>query len=552
MKILQSELSKVLFTGVILALCIGHVPTVGAAPVPGPELSAPIIRRPIYDCAQVIAFSGICRDSTIIVYVNGKPFHSVNTAWGEGETALPSPLKKGDVVSARQVVNNRISAETSEPVHVTEVPVLYRVGGRLNRPKVLPPLYECQQVVRVNVLEGAEVILRNVNGKTWKGRTAYNRIYFGLTPPLASDDEWFVAVQDLCAEQGLPSYWSRKVWVENGPASLPDPIKGRLVSGADALLLKNLTPGADVVIYADDGSGEVRVGGGPARDTASIFWIHPPIDLNSRYRPVQSLCGVTGVGRKEYPEENPSPPTIQEPICAGSFYVTICDTVPRSTIKVYADGTQVAQAAGNGECVTMALGNKARFSKDQKVKVIQEVDGKPSKPSGEAIVADAGLPPDYNPTLWNDMGPDLGIRDNNCYNYACDIKTDTNAQPGLAHGTGASDAGDCQEVELAAMADGLKKWDEQTLEGCTHLVALFVDRDIHDYHWYRLDSSGRWSHKFGQFPATDLDASDKPILNPETADRTYVFGPAHAPDFILDYETFCGYYVVDKKVVNNK
>jgi hypothetical protein len=58
-----------------------------------------------------------------------------------------------------------------------------------------------------------------------------------------------------------------------------------------------------------------------------------------------------------------------------------------------------------------------------------------------------------------------------------------------------------------------------------------------DYHWYRLDNNGRWSHKPGHGDATDKDASGKPITNPETADRNY-------PGNGVDYKDFCGYYYV--------
>ena len=39
-----------------------------------------------------------------------------------------------------------------------------------------------------------------------------------------------------------------------------------------------------------------------------------------------------------------------------------------------------------------------------------------------------------------------------------------------------------------------------------------------DYHWYRLDNNGTWSHKPGQTGATDLDDANRPITDPRTAD----------------------------------
>ena len=45
-----------------------------------------------------------------------------------------------------------------------------------------------------------------------------------------------------------------------------------------------------------------------------------------------------------------------------------------------------------------------------------------------------------------------------------------------------------------------------------------------DYHWYRLDNTGRWSHKPGQTRATNLDNSKRPINDPRRADLgTYEF-----------------------------
>jgi hypothetical protein len=65
-------------------------------------------------------------------------------------------------------------------------------------------------------------------------------------------------------------------------------------------------------------------------------------------------------------------------------------------------------------------------------------------------------------------------------------------------------------------------------------VALVSDPGV-DYHWYRLDSNGRWSHKPGNTDATDVDASGNLITDPKTADRDYGR---------YNYSTFCGYFYV--------
>jgi hypothetical protein len=52
-----------------------------------------------------------------------------------------------------------------------------------------------------------------------------------------------------------------------------------------------------------------------------------------------------------------------------------------------------------------------------------------------------------------------------------------------------------------------------------------------DFHWYREDSDGTWSHKPGYLAVSDRDASDKQITDPETCDRNY--GD-------INYSEYCG------------
>ncbi|MGD2113579.1 MAG: hypothetical protein PVG07_00895 [Acidobacteriota bacterium] len=134
--------------------------------------------------------------------------------------------------------------------------------------------------------------------------------------------------------------------------------------------------------------------------------------------------------------------------------------------------------------------------------------------------------PSYTPAFWNDGGVVQG--NNNCYNYANNKRTDTFAQPGEAAGAKWA-ALTCPAVDVAAVADGI---DRAPASGeCPHKkckIALVVWPD-HDYHWYRLDTNGLWTHKPGGTQATNLDNSGNVIPNPETADR----GP---------YVNFCGYY----------
>ena len=145
-------------------------------------------------------------------------------------------------------------------------------------------------------------------------------------------------------------------------------------------------------------------------------------------------------------------------------------------------------------------------------------------------------PPDYDPDGWNDCPdpdgcpgtpPDHGGHQqgkNNCYNYACNIRNDKFAQPGAGGNPPyVPTAFTCDEYEKAAVADGLQRLGTGP-KGCDgdctgancHKVALAIAP--HDFHWLRLDSNGRWSHKVGGSPATDEDSSGSKITNIRQAD----------------------------------
>lgn len=137
--------------------------------------------------------------------------------------------------------------------------------------------------------------------------------------------------------------------------------------------------------------------------------------------------------------------------------------------------------------------------------------------------------PLYEPAWWNDGGPRQF--NNNCYNYGTNYRSDTFAQPGLAAGAMYT-ALTCASVLPAAEKDELinrpRANNRCPAEG--HLVALVIAPGW-DFHWYRKGRNGRWTHKPGSTPVTNLDNSGVTISDPRTADR----GP---------YTDFCTFMVV--------
>jgi hypothetical protein len=140
-------------------------------------------------------------------------------------------------------------------------------------------------------------------------------------------------------------------------------------------------------------------------------------------------------------------------------------------------------------------------------------------------------PPPYDPAKWNDGG--YIQTNNNCYNYGCDIRTDTFAIPGRASQLPYI-APDCIDVRALAVADGLQPVPNPTQPNpypeCCHLVALVIAPEV-DFHFYRLDDTGGWSHKVGSTPARNTDEAGNAIVSPETAERGV-------------YTEFCGYFYV--------
>ena len=167
----------------------------------------------------------------------------------------------------------------------------------------------------------------------------------------------------------------------------------------------------------------------------------------------------------------------------------------------------------------------------------------------------SGSEPEYFPQAWNNpfIGPG-----NNCYAYACDDPSDWRMndcdfpQPGSTAGATPCDRSEFS-VELLrqrAISDGLApvphgREDHAPPDGF-YKVALFVDPG-RDYHWYRQDDNGTWSHKLGDGPVMNVDGAGNTITDPRTASHNYEnhFDPATGrPIGGYNYTQFGGFFYV--------
>ena len=163
--------------------------------------------------------------------------------------------------------------------------------------------------------------------------------------------------------------------------------------------------------------------------------------------------------------------------------------------------------------------------------------GAPGAPAAVRVTCPACVASDapvYNPALWNTPAVQPH---NNCYNYANNQITNTFAQPGRATGHMYVPPPQCANVEPAAHSDGLNpcpNFAGHLAPGHGWYVALVIWPNV-DYHWYRQDKVGCWSHKPGQTPARNVDNSGHLISDPRTCNRG-------------NYTQFCTYMITGKWV----
>jgi hypothetical protein len=161
--------------------------------------------------------------------------------------------------------------------------------------------------------------------------------------------------------------------------------------------------------------------------------------------------------------------------------------------------------------------------------------------------------PRYMPNLWNNL--DKNTRDyTNCYSYAFDrmeVDADKKLQPGELS-TGKFNSYNCDEILNKLRSDyntfNIIQVSKNYKPPCNHYkIALVIDDlgEEQDYHFYRQDSDGYWSHKPGKEEVRRVDASGNLITDPETADRNYdTSNDNQNNETDNNYYKFCGYYSV--------
>lgn len=149
----------------------------------------------------------------------------------------------------------------------------------------------------------------------------------------------------------------------------------------------------------------------------------------------------------------------------------------------------------------------------------------------------------YDPKRWN-RSEDKIQKYNNCYAYATnDLEINRHKKPHPGHKSGI-DSGEqdyqCPIMNKYVFMDypDAYKTDFETPCKCNHYKVYLTVDPKNDFHLYRQDSNGFWSHKPGSRKVTNIDASGNYITNPGTADREYKS---------FNYSDGCMYFCVPRK-----
>ncbi len=516
----------------ILSLLVAIILTVSCCRPPSPEppektkISPPIVNPPLYQCATAVTVQGFIPGATIDIYADVTTHIGgaiSDSPWGQSFSVSPD-LVAGQKITATQTY----SGVTSQPSALVEVMDYFQIHPEgLTKPIQDTPIYNCGGALGVrNLVEGGRLEVYADGNLVGSANGCGAGQWVFINPNFTTGQKVY-SIETLCSQVGPKS---DLLTVQPEPVTLPTLTVGDIYEGGKYVNVYNITNGALVSVF----NGIQQVAGHPCSGGGQVFRLNPIPLVGDGLTATQSICNTISDPSDTITvrpcNELPAPKVHK--ICINDTYIAVSGTAPDAQIRIYSNGSLIGNGGGNNIVPITPL------SVGMVITATQALGNCVSPPSSTVTVTSSSAP-SYNPSIWNNPN---WIRCNNCYNYACDIRTDNYAQPGYAHGVTHSTT--CPTVTVASIADGLIVGNEKECRNCTHHVALVIAPN-EDYHWYRLDDNGRWSHKMASFPVSDRDGSGNLIINPETADRRAFNGP----DFLRDYSIFCGYFCVDKNNV---
>jgi hypothetical protein len=304
----------------------------------GGQLSPPMVRKPIYECARAVHVEGFIPHAVVTVYANGvevighdKPY------FGYADIKTSRALVPGDVITATQEAFGFTSAQSHSPVIVDHRPT------SLGTPSVGPTIYSCGQVVPVSGLAPSSHV-EVYQAKTKPVPiTAANLIgtaeCTGASVPVVTSplkQGWYVAARQVSCpgtSHELDSAESPSLVVPPEPSPANNPIVDPWIPGNDAVFLEHLYVGAAVTVT--DNNTHADVGGGLANADADWAPLSPKLDGAHKYVAVQALCTKSLPSPPVGATNEFSAPVLFSPICPDAESVTIDGTTINATVVVY-------------------------------------------------------------------------------------------------------------------------------------------------------------------------------------------------------------------------
>lgn len=156
----------------------------------------------------------------------------------------------------------------------------------------------------------------------------------------------------------------------------------------------------------------------------------------------------------------------------------------------------------------------------------------------------SGSEPQYQPYKWN---LNKKVKNNhNCYAYVINNIKESRIgkpQPGYFANLNSIKRDDynCESFYKRLKKDNPSLYLIDFETGCRKgfhkgFIALDKKKEDTDYHFYRQDKNGYWSHKPGRTEVINTDASGKKIKNPALANRNYQY---------FNYSTPCFFFCVN-------
>lgn len=196
----------------------------------------------------------------------------------------------------------------------------------------------------------------------------------------------------------------------------------------------------------------------------------------------------------------------------------------------------------NNSPYIVALNDMIRYYKNY------NLNNKEYENNGTEFSPTSGAEPSFEPEKWNNRE---NIKYNhNCYAYLLDKRAKRIGKPQPGYFSGFTSIQDddynCFEFYKRLKKDipslYLSSFDEKCKKGFYKgFIALDTKLEDSDYHFYRQDKSGYWSHKPGRQDAVDYDANMKKIKNPVKANRKYRY---------FNYNTPCFFFCMNNKLAH--